>query len=312
MRLLNVMKARIGYKKNKKVNFVAIGFSVGKIGERFYVYKIGEERYLLSRKEQSDYVYVKDIIVVGTNGAASINIWNMFEEPEYISIFEHKEGFVLRKSTIFEEQEFGRIRIRYKKSGHIGNTFGIHIIPDDLKKLTQKSPYTVCDVHLDDGVYMEVRAVKAEEFLKCKALNSYTQKEIKHNFTFQASLSGGSLNIPTKLIDKTKIKKQQFVKTGFNNEGNMIIEIEPIICDICGHEIQRKTEDVFEKIVSYSSKKAVSMVQKVITSTSGTTKEKREQTKYILDCDLTKAKSILEKLLKVTEELNKELCGGLD
>lgn len=306
--LLGVYKASI-YRSKNKISGVKMHFRFAPVGTLFYYYKINEGILLSTsliqgqEPEASRYVQFAN---TKNSGFAYINLRGFISENTYFSIRKHSKGFLLTEATVNEKEAFAmKTKGRFKVSGNITKKNFLSIIRKDADELMRSGPNFVMALNFGERTYIEIFCV--EDNTEYKSLNEI-QKELggfyaitkKDRIEYKIKpVAGLYFHLPMAFIKEGRIKPLSCLDTWFTSDNKLIIEVDPIICDVCGKPIRRYEQGAIEIHLCGSCSNVMPMVSTYVKTSGQTTSNAKlnEACNYVRQ-DLITLKNQLIKLSK--------------
>ena len=197
------------------------------------------------------------------------NVMQLISEEGYMSLFKDGEDYLERSSTDKEILRYSRKPIVTGTVYMKGNLNGIRLKKEDRKKV-YADKYILMHCVTDKKCYIEGRAISdpGKALTLVEAASPYGGWEFLGNakeymYYREKPVVETILPIPISFLRKTGMHHGERMGFYFRKDGSFVIEPKPLICDICGKEINRYTENAYEKHISLEHKKHLPVIRKV-------------------------------------------------
>ena len=197
------------------------------------------------------------------------DVKKLVEEEGHLTIFKDGEDYLFRPSTAYEIDNYARAK---NKTGNVQMTQavnGISIRSEDQKRL-YKAEYLSFHVVAGTKLYIECRPVSDPGDLpllknvKTPSLGWESLGDVEEYSYYRTIPSVKSLlPLPISFLRKCKVKHHDRLECYFREDGTFMIIGKPIVCDICGKEIHRYTENAYEEHICTEHKKNLPAIKKI-------------------------------------------------
>lgn len=305
-KLLGVYKASI-YRSKDKISGVRMHFRFAPVGTMFYYYRTKEGILLKTNPDKSkgpDAIRYVQASHTKTNGFTYISLKGFITKNTYFAIREHPEGYLLTEATVNEKEAFAvKFNGRLKLSGKISKRNYLSITRKDSDKLQRSGPNFIMALNFGERTYMEIFCV--EDDSGYKKLNEI-QKELggpysilqKDRIEYKVNPTLGLyFSLPIVFVKEGRVKPLSYLDTWFTPDNKMIVEVDPIICDICEKPIRRYEQGAVEIHLCGDCSKVIPTVSTYVKKSNKTTSSDKLKDAYnFVKQDLLELKNALLKL----------------
>lgn len=256
LELLGVNKASIYTTKKGRERTTAVKmlFKYAPIGTTLYYYQLDSNNFLLltTPHKTMEPLAVREVRIsrANKNIFSYINMWGCIQQSTYFSVYRYEDadysGFYLSETTAAEKDAFAYKWSRSEESGKITKQSCMKLIRKDIDRLMKTGANFILTMHFGDRCYAELAGVPdASEYARLSELRcarGTTNKDKLNGIPVRINLRNNLLHLPKPFVEEGRIKPESHLKTWFAPGNKMIIEVDPVICDVCGKPINRYEE----------------------------------------------------------------------
>ena len=225
--------------------------------------------------EQKDrYFDTRKVSVSGQN-QKMINARGMFTPGDYIAILydESEDCWIMRlvakSQTSLDPRKYGKTISSHPGTVSAnGNT--MYLGKNIISNLRENGKEIVCRLSVEEKCFLDIFSVEKEEAKAIPTLREMVRdykifncvnKETR-TFLYRPSICGNAMYLPSKFFYTGRIKKGQRLGFTQTTDGKCYqVDVDPIMCELCGEMIQRRTENVKQLIVTAEEKEAAAIVR---------------------------------------------------
>lgn len=245
------------------------------LGE-FHIFKNSDEEFYLIEsgkvKQTKKNFFAQRKVLIASNGQKKLNVRGMFTPGDFITFWynEKQNVWFLTKSTDEEVQNYSASQVpgMVSKDGNM-----LYLGAKIIKKLQANENEIVCRLSVKDKCFMDIFSVSKEEAKNIPYLSDITRKFDfpaleESSFTYRTSFNNSHIYLPAAFFDTGKLEKGKTLSFyPMLDRNGYCVDVDPVICEVCGRPIQRRTEVVKTIDVSKKEKEAALIVRNEISST---------------------------------------------
>ena len=255
-KLLGVRKAAIRTSNGKETG-VRMNFKFLPAGALIHYYSLdSHNNHVFISEEKLDHVeptetrYVVGLVITDNKIATYINMKGFISKDTYFAIRKHPKGFLLSRATHDEVEAFASSNgKRSKKSGRVSKIHTMSLVKTDRERLTRQGQETnyIVALHFGERLYAQLYCIKDSSDYPTlseiqRSSGGFYSIENMEKIEYKVNLTGNALRLPAAFIKAGRIKPGDQLETWIAPDNKMIIEVNPIICDICNKPIRRYEE----------------------------------------------------------------------
>lgn len=269
-KLLKVLSCR--YRETSATKTMKWSFEP--VGTFLYVERT-KDGWLFSKDKISEKVVPVRKGMAGKSSFTYINVRNIIDYDGDVAVYQQNEHTYLVKAAE-QEQLRHKFYRRTMEEGDIRDVSGCYYIHLNKTRCNYMfGKYKFAKVHVvNDAVkaYMEVTPATEDEIRNIPTLKKITTPyggwktlDLVDEYTYlQPALSNDSKIVcPISFMRCNNKEKEPFL-VWQNEEGAVIVEAHPIICDVCGKKISRYKDATIKGYTCGSCKKAIPKIKRLI------------------------------------------------
>lgn len=280
-KIINVAKVAGTIRKDRSFKFTdkpaynVVNITVPFLGE-FHIFKNSDEEFYLIEsgkvKQTKKNFFAQRKVLIASNGQKKLNVRGMFTPGDFITFWynEKQNVWFLTKSTDEEVQNYSASQVpgMVSKDGNM-----LYLGAKIIKKLQANENEIVCRLSVKDKCFMDIFSVSKEEAKNIPYLSDITRKFDfpaleESSFTYRTSFNNSHIYLPAAFFDTGKLEKGKTLSFyPMLDRNGYCVDVDPVICEVCGRPIQRRTEVVKMIDVSKKEKEAALIVRNEISST---------------------------------------------
>lgn len=284
----------------------------------YFIYTSKEKgEYNLCRKDvdsefsNEDFLHERAVTYTPSTKQKSLNVRAMYEPGTYVSTWYNAKRDIW-KFTIATEEEIKAYATFKNVLGGVTRAGSLYIGKKRIQELTANGRELICELVVKDKCYMNLLAVSKEEAATVPTLRGivrdydFPDSEI---IRYKAALSNLSdLYLPAAFFNAGNIKRGETLAVyPIENGLGYCIDVDPIVCELCGHIIKRRVENVATIDVTSKEKASAENFRNVVV---GTCKDSEPHLNEHLDEQINVLKAMFTNITVAMKE-NQKLLNEL-
>lgn len=281
-KIINVAKVAGTIRKDRSFKFAdkpaynVVNIVVPFLGE-FHIFKNSDKEFYLIEsenvKQTKKSFFAKRKVSIVSNGQKRLNVREMFVPGDFVTFWynEKQNVWFLTKATDEEVQNYSaksQIPGMVSKDGNM-----LYLGAKIIKKLQANGNEIVCRLSVKDKCFMDIFSVSKEEAKNIPYLSDISRRFDfptleESSFVYRTRFNNSRIYLPAAFFDTGKLEKGKTLSFyPMSDRNGYCVDVDPVICEVCGRLIQRRTEVVKTIDVSKKEKEAALIVKNEISST---------------------------------------------